>query len=495
MTDTTPDLQVVNTLFGRRTIYTTSDFINADNIIEMVNNALAYHVQNLLEEEYLYWYRRNLTPVLSRTKEIRPEINNKVSANIAGSIVDFKNGYFLTKPACYVSRNEESQDKVNQLNEYLYRSGKQQVDNKLADWFHTVGKAALMIQPNDDPDVPVKAFCLDPRGAFVAYSMNAGNDPVLGVHMVIADGKLFIDAYTTREVFRLSGTTTGRYMTSQPTFEATAVNIDAVEPNVLGRIPIIEYSYNSVNMGAFEGAVDLLDAINTAESNRLDGLEQFIQSLIVTWNCKFEEGTTANNIRQYGMVNLVASGDNRQDLKILSEQLDQGQTQTLIDDLYERVMSICAMPATTRSSRVYDVTGEGALTALGWYQADAAARNTEDLFKESNAKFDEIFIDILRRKNLVDIKMSDFELQIVRNETANVQSKAQAFQTLMAAGLHPELAAGKSGISNDPVGDMQMSEQYIKMRWGDPDAPIQQPQTEIIESDRFTGDNDTGGAI
>ena len=91
--------------------------------------------------------------------------------------------------------------------------------------------------------------------------------------------------------------------------------------------------------------------------------------------------------------------------------------------------------------------------------------------------------------------MSDFELQIVRNETANVQSKAQAFQTLMAAGLHPELAAGKSGISNDPVGDMQMSEQYIKMRWGDPDAPIQQPQTEIIESDRFTGDNDTGGAI
>ena len=485
---------IVNTLFGRRTIYTTYDDINRDNIIAAVNNALEYHVQNLLEEEYLYWYRRNLTPVLERTKAIRPEINNKISENIAGSIVDFKNGYFLTQPCFYTARNEAAQDKVSQLNEYLYRSGKQQVDNKVADWFHTVGKGAIYVQPNDDDDVPVKVFCLDPRAAFVVYSMNAGNAPVMGVHMVVADGNLHIDAYTRDEVYRLSGTTTGRFMSPEPTFTATAVNIDGIEPNILGKIPIIEYSYNSVNMGAFEGAVSLLDAINTAQSNRLDGLEQFIQSLIVTWNCKFEEGTTANNIRQYGMVNLVASGDNRQDLKILSEQLDQGQTQTLIDDLYERVMTTCAMPLVSSGANVYDTTGAAVLGSLGWYQADAAARNTEDLFRESNKQFDEIFIDILKRKNLLDIKINDFELNFVRNETANIQAKAQAFQTLMAAGLHPELAAAKSGVSNDPVADIQMSEEYIKMRWGDPSKPTAQPTTEIVESDGFNGENDTGGA-
>ena len=65
----------------------------------------------------------------------------------------------------------------------------------------------------------------------------------------------------------------------------------------------------------------------------------------------------------------------------------------------------------------------------------------------------------------------------------------------MAAGLHPDLAAEKSGISSDPTKDMQMSEKYLVMRWGDPEKPIEQPQTEIVEEDGNNGENETGGAV
>ena len=106
------------------------------------------------------------------------------------------------------------------------------------------------------------------------------------------------------------------------------------------------------------------------------------------------------------------------------------------------------------------------------------------------------------RKRLLDINVPDFELNFVRNETANVQSKAQAFQTLMAAGLHPELAAAKSGISNDPVKDMKMSEKWLEMIWGDPTKAVESEQTnggkgeaEIVESDNDNGENDTGGSV
>ena len=78
---------------------------------------------------------------------------------------------------------------------------------------------------------------------------------------------------------------------------------------------------------------------------------------------------------------------------------------------------------------------------------------------------------ILREKNLLDIKTTDFTLEFPRNETVNIQSKAQAFNTLLTSGMHPELAAKKSGVSNDPVADMKMSEKYLILRWGDPDAP------------------------
>ena len=50
-------------------------------------------------------------------------------------------------------------------------------------------------------------------------------------------------------------------------------------------IPIIEYPANIVaRLGAFEIVLPLLDAINTVESNRLDGVEQFVQALMLFHN-------------------------------------------------------------------------------------------------------------------------------------------------------------------------------------------------------------------
>ncbi len=515
-TTTTESSPVIRTdMFGRLDIYASFDEINADNVKEELNSALVYHVQNMLQEEFLYWYRRGVQPILNRTKEVREDILNKVPVNHATEIVEFKNGYFLTQPAFYTSRRRGVQRKLKQLNEYLYRSGKQDADNKIADWFHTVGKGVCYIEPSDDSEVPFKAYALDPRSAFVVYSLRPGNKPIMGVNLVTSDGKAQFDVFTESQVFHLSGAVTGKMMTTEKNhdFLVTATSLDSVEPNVLGKIPIIEYRYNSTNMGAFEACVSLLDELNNIYSNACDGIEQFIQSLAVAVNCDFDEGTTLSSIRKAGFISFRSVGENKASFTILSEQLDQTQTKVLLDGLYDEVLRIAAMPSRSNGQATYDTTGAAVLANFGWYQADAAARNTEDLFKESNRQFDEIIVEILRRKGLLDVDLNDFELNFVRNETANVQSKAQAFQTLMAAGLHPELAAAKSGISNDPVKDMKMSEPYIKMIWGDPsekekevkqadesgnledEETASEGEAEIIEEDRDNGENDTGGAV
>lgn len=491
-------------MFGRLDIYSTYDEITADNLVDELNSALVYHIQNMLQEEFLYWYTRGVQPILNRTKDVREDILNIVQVNLAASIVDFKNGYLLTQPANYCSRRKGVQRKVNQLNEYLYRSGKQNVDNKLADWFHRVGKGVLYVEPRDDEKTPFVTYALDPRSAFVVYSLRPGNKPVMAVNFVTREGVAMFDVYTETTVYHLSGTIRGKMMTTQKNndYLVTATSIDSIEPNVLGMIPIIEYRYNSVNTSAFELAVPLLDEISNIYSNAADGIEQFIQSLAVAVNCEFPEDVTLTDIRKAGMISLRSIGENKAAFEILTEQLDQTQTKVLLDSMYDEVLRICAMPSRSDGRSTYDTTGAAVLANFGWYQCDAAARDCEDLFKESNAYFDRIILEILRRKNLLDIDINDIELNFVRNETANVQSKAQAFQTLMAAGFHPELAAAKSGISNDPVKDMKMSEKYIKMIWGDPDKVDEAEQTdggqgeaEIVESDSFNGENDTGGSV
>ena len=494
---------VRNDMFGRLDIYSTYDDITEENLVNELNSALIYHVKNMLQEEFLYWYTRGVQPILGRHKERREDILNIVQVNTAAEVVDFKNGYLLQKPCAYTARRKGVTSKLKKLNEFLYRSGKGDADNEVADWFHRVGKGVLFVEPNDDAEKPFKAYALDPRSAFVVYSLKPGNKPVMGVNFVTRDGKAMFDVFTKDVVYHLSGTMTGKIMTTEKNHDyiVTATDIDSSEPNVLGRIPIIEYRYNSVNTSAFELAIPLLDELSNLASNACDGIEQFIQTLAIAVNCEFPENTTVTDIRKAGMIALRSIGENKADFKVLTEQLDQSQTKVLVDSLREEVYHICAMPNRS-DGRNYDTTGAAQLASLGWYQADCSARNTEDLFRKSNQQFDRIIVEILKRKGLLDIDPNDFELNFPHGETANVQSKAQAFQTLMAAGLHPELAAEKSGISSDPVKDMKMSEQYLKMVWGDPAKAVEEEQTdggqgeaEIVEQDANNGEGDTGGSV
>lgn len=484
------DNGILTPLVGRLPILTSIerfDPARTDEIVTEVSEGLAIHNENHIAMNDLYWYRRGITPIYSKTKTVRDEINNKINVNLAEAICDWKNGYFMTQPCFYVSRKDgdEFTEKVDTLNEYLYRSGKQTADNKMVDWFHTVGKANLFVQSNDDPEVPFKAYALDPRTTFVARSMSPGNRPVYAVHTVVQGEKLLVDVWDDTNVYRLEGTVTGKITSPIADYTCTPTAVVDVKPNPLKRVPIIEYYYNSVCMGAFEAAIPLLNAISALQSDRLDGVDQFIQSLLVFYNCELGEDENGNTItpqliRAMGAVFLKSVGDNKADLKEISSQLDQSQTQVFLDNLYEQVMTICAMPKVDRNTSRNHATGMVALVDNGFFHADAVARNTEDLFRESNREFDEIITNILREKGLLDIQPSDIFLQFTRNETANIQSKAQAFQTLLSAGMHPELAASKSGVSNDPVSDIKMSEKYLKMIWGDPDTMMPPVPTESM---------------
>lgn len=465
-------------LFGRRQIFTATEQITSENVVKLLNELLPLHAANMQEEDYLFWYRRGKQPILNRTKIVRPEICNKVTENHAAEIVAFKNGAFLTEPACYISRkdDDETSEKVTRLNEYLYLSGKHQADNKIVDWFHTVGLGVLFVEPGrgrNEP--PVRCYALDPRSSFVAYSLRPGNEPVVGVNIVIVsdgDSKVhaMFDVFTKRQFFRVRGdavsTVSGYYM---PTLQASEVV--ETKRNVLGEIPIIEYQYESNRLGAFEPVVSMLDSINLTQSNRMDGIEQFIQSLMVFYNCTLGQDENGNQItpqyiREAGAIFLKSVNMEKADLKILAEQLDQTQTQVLLDNMYERVLTIVGMPSTTKGGTSTSDTGSAVLYRDGFYQASMRVQNTTDLFKESNRRFDAILLKVLALKNKLKINIEDFELQFVREETANILAKSQAAMNLKALGFAPEIAFARSGVSNDPVADVKKSQKYIDALWG-----------------------------
>ena len=475
---------------GRNKIFIPVDEVTEENLVEILIPVLCLHNENVFMENYLYNYRRGIQPILGRKKEIRSDIKNTCVQNVASEIVAFKNGYFLTCPTTYISRKDGKTDKVNVLNDYLYVSGKHDADNALVDWFHTVGVAALYVESNEG-DVPVKAHALDPRCAFVAYSRRPGNRPVMGVNVVEStdkDGNVIslIDVFTRTKIYHLRGAELTMYKASNlkltpPIIPATLVV--SSDNNIIGEIPIIEYAYDKQRMASFETCLPLLDAINNVQSNRLDGIEQFIQSLMVLTNCSLPDGATSNEVRDKGIIELKSDGINQAKVDILSEQLDQSQTQILVDDLLHQVCEIAGMPFTSNTSHGTSDNVGAVYLRNGWQTADTFARNTEDLFKQSNRQFDTIFLKILSNKGIVkDISVYDIDTQFTRNEMDNLQSKVQAALGLKQLGLSPEIVLSRSGISNDPTGDIERSRKYIDVAFSDtPESEVFVDETRQTE--------------
>ena len=201
-------------LFGRRVIYTEVTDINEGNIIDVLQKALLTHQQNQAEIDYLYWYYKGEQPILNRVKEVRPEINNMVVENRANEIVSFKSAYQVGEPIQYVSRggDEYISSEVLKLNDYMLSEDKPEKDKELADWFFTCGTSYRMALPDvladvEEDEAPFEIFTLDPRYAFVVYSVGLGHKPMMGVRYVLKeDGTLVFSCWTETRYFEVWNT-------------------------------------------------------------------------------------------------------------------------------------------------------------------------------------------------------------------------------------------------------------------------------------------------
>lgn len=463
-------------MYGRRKIYTPATEITEENVISVVNEAVSFHIVNIEEEEYLYWYRRGLQPILSRKREVRPELVKHVVVNNANMVVTFKNGYFMTSPASYSAREEEATEQVKRFNDYCISAGKSIADNEIVDWFHTTGLGVLYLEPDKDgrERSPFHTYCLDPRSAFNVYSYKPGNEAVFGVNVVVVGEKTLFDVWTKDKKFTLSGGVSGNtVLTDSKPLIGTATDIISVEPNVIGEIPIIEYQYDINRMSAFEAAIPICDEINEMQSRLAEGIEGNIQQLAIAWNCNFDDGTTANSIRERGMLVLRSSGDNKADFKLIESHLSQGDTQRNIDALYEQLLDKTGLPNISRDDGGSSDNGSAVYLKSGYTIADTHRRNTEDFWRKSDKQFRKVALAILKlRFSDFNLEPEDFNLEIEPPTMSNLLVKTQSALNMRELGLAPQIWLERSGLSNDPIADIELSKDYIYKAYEEKETPM-----------------------
>lgn len=445
-------------MFGRAVIYTDEPVITAANVVAVLDKTVSTHTKNQSEIDYLWDYYRGRTPILQKEKEVRPEINHKISIARPVEIVRFKRGYVFGEPIQYVRRgtDESLTDDVAALNEFMFCANKHSEDSILAEWMYVCGLGMRMALPGKDQDEPFKIYTLDPRYSFVVRHNGLGNPVVMGVKFVQKeDNTILYSIYTDNEYFEIEN---GRIVKHQP--------------HALGVVPIFEYAANN-RLGAFEVALPILDAINEVESNRLDDVVQYVNSFLALLGGSIDD-ETADKLNEYKMLCLPEGVD----AKYLSVAMQQNDTQVLADNLYDALLTVCAIPFSNGSASTSD-TGQAVYLRSGFTAAENDAQNMENDFKRSEREFLKLILRILRDTVGTGLLLKDLEIKFSRRNYDNIQTKSQVLTTMLSnPKIDPYLAFTHCGLFLDP------ESAYIQSKaWWEANEQKQAEEVEVEDAE------------
>jgi len=126
--------------------------------------------------------------------------------------------------------------------------------------------------------------------------------------------------------------------------------------------------------------------------------------------------------------------------------MNQTQTQTLVDSMYNTVLTICGMPNRNGGSSTSD-TGSAVIMRDGWSAAEARAKDSELMFKQSEKDFLKLVLRICHDLSDLTLKLSGLEIRFTRRNYENITEK---------------VAFTHCGLFSDPQLAYRMSMEYAE---------------------------------
>ena len=443
-------------LTGRRPIETPETEINRANVLKVVmGKAEPIHLLNKNEIRFLHNYYLGSQPVLHRTKKYHAEITNRIVENHANECVGFYTGYMSGTPCSYVRSETATGDgeEIARLSNALQYEGKDALDRRLWQWMLECGQGYRIVLPdkgyngNYPDETPLLVDVPDPDMAYVIYNSGIGHKPIANVLHIPRnyqnDLNDLICVYTPNQYFEIDN---GKVTKS--------------ENHSLGMLPMVEYKLNPERMGLFEPAIPVLDAINDLESNRLDGVAQFIQSIMVFTNCLVDKDTL-DQVKELGAMCLKSTSGLPASVSQIANELDQQQSQTFLDSMLNVYRSLTAMPSATGSENATSDNVGAVIVRNGWNHTEARAQQYENMFKYAERQSLSVMLKILRDTAGSKLMASDVEIRLPRRQYDNLQSKVQVFIQMLDSSADPHLAFEISHLYTDPEAAYQASVPFL----------------------------------
>lgn len=460
---------LVRGCYGRKIAYTNVEMITAKNVVKVIGSCIGAFYWNKTAIKYLWDYYKGDQPVLYRTKLSNEDILNKVVENHAYEIVQFKVGQTYGEPIQFISRKDDEtiNKAVDMLNDFMADANKQEKDIKAGEWQSATGTSFKAIQPKDNVDIPFRIVAPTPMNTFVIYNENT-EEPILAVQeLKDIDGNHYKMAFSETMSFRIENS-----------------NVVETKLHTYGQIPIVEFPNNHERISDIELVIGMLDAINNMQSNRMDGVEQFVQYWVKFINCDIDKETFEQMKMSHALAVKSNNKDNKADVEIMTQELNQTQCQVAKDDLLDNLQAILAIPNRESQNSGGDTQGAVSLRA-GWDFSKTRAKQKDPIVKTAEKRLAIVTLNVLRISGN-DLKLSprDFDVQINHSPLDNLYTKTQALTQMLQAGINPRIAVATCGLWGDAEKVSLQSQPYFDVLYKTIDMVNKENKNKPVDSNK-----------
>jgi SPP1 family phage portal protein len=440
--------ELVKGCYGRKIAYTDVETITPDNIVKVIGQCIGVFYFNKMAIEYLWNYYKGDQPIRYRVKISNEDIINKICENHSYEWVQFKVAQTYGEPVQYISRkdDDETNNAVDELNDYLVDANKQEKDIEAGEWQSATGTSFKAVQFANG-DIPFRIVAPSPMNTFIIYNRST-REPILAVQeLKDIEGNWYKQCYT-------------------DSYECKIVNskVQDWKLHAFGSIPIVEYPNNPSRLSDIELVIDIMDAVNNMQSNRMDGIEQFVQAWIKFVNCEIDEEEFKKMKINHALVVKSINKDNKSDVDVMTQELNQTQCQVAKEDLIDNALSILAIP--NKQSNTGGDTQGAVQLRNGWDFSKSRAKLKDPLVKTAEKRLAKLVLNAIRIKDHdLGLSMRDFEVQINHSPQDNMYTKAQTLYQLLQAGIHPLVAVKTVGLWGDAEKTYLVSKPYFDVLW------------------------------
>lgn len=470
--------------FGRTTIlanYTEKDFLSGsqaeieNRIIEIIKDSIDSHAKNKRESKYLQDYLYGDQDIKDKKKYTRTEINNKSVENWAWAFQDWKKAFLLGRPIKYAPLNDNSNEEITALNNYVLYENKDQKDLDIYEDIFTAGRGFRYVsysQTSEDDEAPFDLLNLSVLNTEVIYSSSIEHEQLMAY--VQTDMKYNIkelDPETNQVVIKPKPY--NEYTVYTRNMQYTVNDKDG-DLKVSDRKPIVpqghrveEYYFNRKRMSFLEICKDIFDDLNYIENLDKDDIEGFVNSIMVFTNAEVDKkGMDA--IKEFGAVSIKSTDQKKASVELLQSRLKSLDTQIYYLRKLSALHSILSVPEATQSGEFSNAeTGKAVLTGQGFTSASIRVENEEKAFKKCDRNSLKTILKICRDVNnsgIKNLKVSNIDIKFSRDLSDNLLTKTQALINLQTANIPPQIANNVIGLFSDPVAVTKLQEAYLQQK-------------------------------